>query len=131
MVFLFPMAHVCFGVSPWDGGRTSAGAAMAEAHCVFKSFGDGHFVCCGKGVSDFSYTRPALSTIHSSIVKSRGIGQTVLAPRLGPQLGPLSREAAARPYNKLRAVNGERASHLENRSAQCSHCSARARHLTE
>ena len=79
MVFLFPMAHVCFGVSPWDGGRTSAGAAMAEAHCIFESFGDGHVVCCGEGVSDFSYTRPALSTIQSSIVKSRGIGQTVLA----------------------------------------------------
>lgn len=88
MVFLFPMAHVCFGVSPWDGGRTSAGAAMAEAHCIFESFGDGHVVCCGEGVSDFSYTRPALSTIHSSIVKSRGIGQTVLARGLTRRSGP-------------------------------------------
>ena len=74
MVFLFPMAHVCLGVPPWEGGRTSAGAAMAEAHCIFKSFGDSHVVCCGEEVSDFSYTLPALSTIHSIIVKSRGIG---------------------------------------------------------
>jgi hypothetical protein len=79
MAFLFSMAHVCLGVSPSDGGRTSAGAAVAEAHCIFESFGDGHVVCCGEGVSDFSYTLPALSTIQSSIVKSRGIGQTVLA----------------------------------------------------
>ena len=81
------MAHVCLGVSLWDGGRTSAGAAMAEAHCIFESFGDGHVVYCGEGVSDFSYTRPALSTIHSSIVKSRGIGQTVLARGLTRRLG--------------------------------------------
>ena len=73
------MAHMSLGVLLWDGGRTSAGAAMAEAHCIFESFGDGHGVCCVEGVSDFSYTLPALSTIHSSIVKSRGIGQTVLA----------------------------------------------------
>jgi hypothetical protein len=52
---------------------------MTEAHCIFESFGDSHVVCFGEGVIDLSYTLPALSTIHSSIVKSRGIGQTVLA----------------------------------------------------
>ena len=130
---MFPMAHVCEGVSLWDGGRTSAGATMAEAHCVFESFGDGHIVCCGEGVSDFPYTRPALSLslpfIHREVARHWPNRPSL---RLGPQLGPLSREAAAaRPYNKLRALNGERASHLENRSAQCFHCSARATHLTE
>jgi hypothetical protein len=87
MAFLFPMAHVCSEVLSQEGGRTSAGAAMAEAHCIFESFGDGHVVCCGEGVSDFSYTRPALSTIQSSIVKSRGIGQTVLARGLTRRTG--------------------------------------------
>lgn len=80
MVFLFSMAHVCLGVSPQDGERTSAGAAMAEAHCIFESFGDGHVVCCGEGVSDLSYTLPALSTIHSFIHREVARhGQTVLA----------------------------------------------------
>ena len=64
------MAHMSLGVLLWDGGRTSVRAAMAEAHCIFKSFGDSHVVCCGEEVSDFSYTLPALSTIHSIIVKS-------------------------------------------------------------
>lgn len=30
-----------------DGGRTGVGTALAEAHCIFDGFGDGHFVWYG------------------------------------------------------------------------------------
>lgn len=56
-------------------GRTSVRPALAEAHGIFDSFGEGHLVCCAEGVSAASYTLLSLLIV----VKSRGIGQIVLA----------------------------------------------------
>lgn len=48
-----------------DCARTGAGAAMAEANCIFEGFGDGHLVLCVR------YRRGA---VRLAAVKSRSIG---------------------------------------------------------
>lgn len=71
---LCSLSHVCLAVSLQECGRTGAGAAMAEAHCIFEGFGDSHGVWCGEGVVESSNAAVPCLALCPSIVKSRGIG---------------------------------------------------------